>query len=426
LVWWARSCVSSIVTEHDAKKAGAEVVKQVEHPLLSGMLYPLLQALDEQYLSVDAQFGGVDQRKIFMFAEKVLPSLGYEKRIHLMNPMVPGLIGAKMSSSDADSKIDLLDEPEAVTRKVKKAFCEEGNVENNPLLSFCKMVLFPILDGKPFEINRPEKFGGILSYISYESMEKDFAAKQLYPGDLKIGVTAQINAVVAAIRTKFDTPEMVELIKKAYPDMPLPKFSCVKPEDNHRDRGQQQQQKKQKKQKKAAPPPKPVVEDVSRVEMKVGLIKTIEKHPDADSLFVETVDFGDHTRTIVSGLCNYYKAEELLGKQAVFLTNLKKGKLRGIVSEGMIMAASDAEHKTVEVIFCPGATPGEQVVVEGFLGEADKQVDAKKTGGVWEKAIQPFYSTNDKLEATWKGIAMKAEKSNAVCSVVSLVGAAVH
>lgn len=49
------------VTEHDAKKAGAEVVKQVESPLLSGLLYPGLQALDEQYLGVDFQFGGVDQ-----------------------------------------------------------------------------------------------------------------------------------------------------------------------------------------------------------------------------------------------------------------------------------------------------------------------------------------------------------------------------
>jgi hypothetical protein len=51
----------SITTEHDARKAGAEVVKQVSSPLLSGLLYPLLQALDEEYLKVDFQFGGVDQ-----------------------------------------------------------------------------------------------------------------------------------------------------------------------------------------------------------------------------------------------------------------------------------------------------------------------------------------------------------------------------
>ncbi len=79
--------LSSLVTEHDAKKAGAEVVKQSQNPLLSGLLYPGLQALDEEYLKCDAQFGGIDQRKIFMFAEEYLPKLGYEKRIHLMNPM---------------------------------------------------------------------------------------------------------------------------------------------------------------------------------------------------------------------------------------------------------------------------------------------------------------------------------------------------
>lgn len=84
--------LSSLVTIHDAKKAGAEVVKQVEHPLLSCLLYPGLQGLDEEYLKVDAQFGGVDQRKIFTFSEKYLPQLGYEKRIHFMNPMGESLV----------------------------------------------------------------------------------------------------------------------------------------------------------------------------------------------------------------------------------------------------------------------------------------------------------------------------------------------
>lgn len=51
------------------------------------MIYLGLQALDEEYLKVDAQFGGIDQRKIFTFAEKYLPQLGYQKRSHLMNPM---------------------------------------------------------------------------------------------------------------------------------------------------------------------------------------------------------------------------------------------------------------------------------------------------------------------------------------------------
>lgn len=61
-------------------QAGAQVVKQAASPLLSSLLYPTLQALDEEYLDVDMQFGGVDQRKIFMFAKENLPKLGYKKR----------------------------------------------------------------------------------------------------------------------------------------------------------------------------------------------------------------------------------------------------------------------------------------------------------------------------------------------------------
>jgi tyrosyl-tRNA synthetase len=89
-----------------AQKAGAEVVKQTDDPTLGGLIYPLMQALNEQHLGVDAQFGGVDQRKIFTFAIENLPKMGYSVRAHLMNTMVPGLGEAvKMSASDPDSKM---------------------------------------------------------------------------------------------------------------------------------------------------------------------------------------------------------------------------------------------------------------------------------------------------------------------------------
>merc|ERR1712012_570710 len=181
--------LSSVVTEHDARKAGAEVVKQVQHPLLSGLLYPGLQALDEQYLGCDAQFGGVDQRKIFTYAEKYLPALGYVKRSHLMNPMVPGLQGTKMSSSDADSKIDLLDSPGDIKKKLKKAFCEPGNITDNGILSFCKYVIIPVaLKGESFTIKRSEKYGGDVSYATYQELENAFAKEEIHPGDLKSAV----------------------------------------------------------------------------------------------------------------------------------------------------------------------------------------------------------------------------------------------
>ncbi|KAI7051078.1 tyrosyl-tRNA synthetase, partial [Hortaea werneckii] len=79
--------LSTSVSGHDASKAGSEVVKQVESPPLSSQIYPLMQALDEEYLEVDAQFGGVDQRKIFTLAVEALPRIGFQKRAHLMNPL---------------------------------------------------------------------------------------------------------------------------------------------------------------------------------------------------------------------------------------------------------------------------------------------------------------------------------------------------
>lgn len=70
--------MASLVSENDAKKAGAEVVKQTTNAPLSGLLYPILQVLDEQHLGVDAQMGGMDQRKLFVAATEWLPKLGYK------------------------------------------------------------------------------------------------------------------------------------------------------------------------------------------------------------------------------------------------------------------------------------------------------------------------------------------------------------
>ena len=152
-------------------------------PLLSGLIYPLLQALDEEYLGCDAQFGGIDQRKIFMFAEKYLPHLGYKKRVHLMNPMVPGLQGAKMSSSADGGKVDLLDPPETVAKKIRKAFCEEGVVEGNGLLAFIRHIVFPLRslseETPVFTIERREEDGGAVSFTSAQEVEDSFGRKEV-------------------------------------------------------------------------------------------------------------------------------------------------------------------------------------------------------------------------------------------------------
>lgn len=74
----------SVVSENDVRRAGSEIVKQSSNPPLSGLLYPVLQILDEQYLDVDCQFGGLDQRKLFIAAKDWLPKVGYAEVCFLL------------------------------------------------------------------------------------------------------------------------------------------------------------------------------------------------------------------------------------------------------------------------------------------------------------------------------------------------------
>lgn len=340
--------LSTLTTERNAKKAGADVVKQVESPLLSSMIYPLLQTLDEQYLHVDAQFGGVDQRKIFTYAETYLPKIGYTKRIHLMNPMVPGLAGGKMSSSDPNSKIGLLDSNKEVEKKIKSAFCEAGNILNNGVLSFIKMVLFPLctthatinstqqtgvlrklndstcivrigaLDetyplnectfSGGYRIDKPAKWGGGFdAYYTYEQLESAFAADQVHPGDLKVSVTGMVNKLLEPIRQTFQSAELQELIKQAYPVATAGALRQADhgDEDNTNSIDQPMSQasinstpqlngssENTKTSAKSLGAKASMATDISRLDIRVGRVTSCIVHPNADTLYVETIDIG--------------------------------------------------------------------------------------------------------------------------------------
>jgi methionyl-tRNA synthetase len=92
----------------------------------------------------------------------------------------------------------------------------------------------------------------------------------------------------------------------------------------------------------------------------------VERHPKADKLYIETISLGNETRQIVSGLVPYYKEEELQGRNIILVYNLKAATLRGVESQGMLLAAEAGD--TIEVIFADRAEPGERVVVEGDEG----------------------------------------------------------
>lgn len=220
----------SKISVGEAQRAGAEVVKQSDNPMLSSLTYPILQALDEEYLGVDIEFGGIDQRKIFALSHDFLPKIGYSKRIHLMNPMIPSFNRSadvkdtkKMSSSDPNSKIDLLDDPKDIQKKINKAFCEVGNISDNPLLTFCKYVIYPILElqGKSiFLIDRPVDYGGCMLFYSYEELEKKYSERLVHPVDLKLGVREFLINFLKPLREYFETEDKQVLIKKAYRGVP--------------------------------------------------------------------------------------------------------------------------------------------------------------------------------------------------------------
>jgi len=212
--------MSTFASVHDCTKASSEVVKQSDNPKLSGLIYPIMQSLDEEHLDVDIQYGGIDQRKILMFARENLPKLGYRPRIEVMTPLIPGLQGGdgKMSSSIKGSKIDLLDSPEDVNKKISGAFCPEGVVEGNGVLAFLKYVLMVCKSDqkKEFIVKRPEKFGGDVSFKTYEDLEKSFVNKKLHPADLKKALAEEVNKLLEPIRKAAKGKE--DLIKKAYPE----------------------------------------------------------------------------------------------------------------------------------------------------------------------------------------------------------------
>ncbi len=207
--------MSTCVTVRDCTKAASEVVKMGDNPKLSGLIYPIMQALDEEYLKVDMQFGATDQRKIFVLARENNPKIGYEARIEIMGPIIPGLIGKKMSASNEKSKIDLLDDEKSVAHKLKGADMVAGETDNG-VMGFLKYVLMIIKkdNGKSFVIERPVKFGGDLTYLTYEELERDVVSKKIHPLDLKNAVAKEISVLLKPIEKH--RKELEKLSKNAF------------------------------------------------------------------------------------------------------------------------------------------------------------------------------------------------------------------
>jgi tyrosyl-tRNA synthetase len=112
--------------------------------------------------------------------------------------------------------ISIHDLPDMVKKKMSKAFCPEKQSEGNPVLEMCKFVIFPDLDGKQFLIERPEKYGGNLSFITYKELEDAYTAGLLHPLDLKNATANHINVILEPVHAFFEKhPENFQKMKTA-------------------------------------------------------------------------------------------------------------------------------------------------------------------------------------------------------------------
>lgn len=208
--------MTSLATIERAKRAASEVTR-MKNPKVSELIYPVFQALDEQYLDVDMQVGGLDQRHILVFAREYLPLLGYEKRVELMMPIVTSMHGpgAKMSSSAPESSIKVYETPETIIKKINRAYCPEGVVEDNFILQLTRFMIFA--DQDSLVVQRETRFGGEMSFDSYEQLECSFLRKEIHPKDLKAIVSQYLIRKFSRVRSYFDSnPDVLRELGPAF------------------------------------------------------------------------------------------------------------------------------------------------------------------------------------------------------------------
>lgn len=212
--------------------------------------YPSMQAADIFHLKVDICQLGLDQRKVNILAREVAEKklygvplyklLNYEgygvngKPVLVHHHMLPSLmpiatenveydenpvysraIACKMSKSKPETCIFIHDSREEIFKKIRKAYCPAKIVENNPILDYVKEIIFRAFN--EFTIERPAKYGGTVTYYSYEELEKDFREGKLHPLDLKNAVAEYLDKLIKPIREHFEknkrARELYELVK---------------------------------------------------------------------------------------------------------------------------------------------------------------------------------------------------------------------
>ncbi|KAJ3099086.1 hypothetical protein HDU96_010828 [Phlyctochytrium bullatum] len=154
-----------------------------------------------------------------------------------------------------------------------------------------------------------------------------------------------------------------------------------------------------------------------KLDLRVGKIISVQRHAQADTLYVEQVDLGeDKPRTVVSGLVKYMKESDLQDRLVVLLCNLKPQKMRGVESQAMVLASTSADGTTVELLDAPkGAKPGERCWFDTYPGTDFAQLNPKKK--IWE-GVQPRLRT-DHLRRAVYSVQVAGIRTNSVLRCAS-------
>lgn len=190
------------------------------------IIYPCMQAADIFHLKCDIAQLGMDQRKVNMLAREIGPKIGFWKPVVVSHHMILGLskpttaskdpadmlLDLKMSKSRPDSAIFMDDSKEEIERKIGKAYCPERQAELNPILEYCRYMIFERF--REVKIERQKKFGGDVSFQNYGELERAYLEGKLHPLDLKNATAFYINGMVEPVRRHFTRGRPSELLEQ--------------------------------------------------------------------------------------------------------------------------------------------------------------------------------------------------------------------
>ncbi|KAF9427505.1 hypothetical protein BGZ94_004770 [Podila epigama] len=190
--------------------------------------------------------------------------------------------------------------------------------------------------------------------------------------------------------------------------------------------------KKSKSDSKKSPQGANDVEEdhISKLDIRVGIVRSVANHPDAESLYIEQVDVGDmdgdvkmEPRTIVSGLVRHVPKEYLEGRAVIVVGNMKPSKLRGVLSQGMLLCAmeQDSNGQATKVALlepAEGSQAGDKVIFEGFTDEENVPVPILTPKRKWFEKAREYFAVRDGV-AYYKGSPFRTVKGLVRCRTIS-------